>query len=100
MRARSTRVESRLEACGECTSCNIGGTGSVGQKYRPSLTNSGCVSKKHVQRVQQLPLRLHPCAGRIIKMEGNVRHVVKQVSNFDGSKDADDGLGLCFYPLW
>ena len=75
--ARSTRVEQRLEACEEgtscinggtssarqehssCTSCNIGGTGSVRQKHRPSLTDSGCVSTKYVQRVQQLTLHVH-----------------------------------------
>ena len=33
VRARSTRVVYRLEACEECTSCNIGGTGSVRQGH-------------------------------------------------------------------
>ena len=59
VRTRSIRVEYRIEACEECTSCNIGGTGSVRQEYRPSLTDSGCVSTKPVQRVQQIPLPVH-----------------------------------------
>ena len=59
VRARSIRVEYRLEACEECTSCNIGGTGSVRQEYRPSLTESGCVFTRPVRRVHQLPLPVH-----------------------------------------
>ena len=44
VRARSTRVEQRLEACEYCTSCINGGTGSVHQEHRPSLADLGCVS--------------------------------------------------------
>ena len=57
--ARSTRVESNLEACEGCTSFINSGTGSVHQEHRPSLTNSRCVSTKPVQRVQQLPLHVY-----------------------------------------
>ena len=91
MRTRSTQVEERLEACEDCTSCINGGTGSVHQKHSSSLTDSGCVSTKPVQRVQQLSLYVHHWAWKIIKMEGNVQHVAKQVSKFDG-KIADDFL--------
>ena len=33
VRARSTRVEQRLEVDGECTSCIIGGRSSAGQEH-------------------------------------------------------------------
>ena len=59
VRARSTRVEKRLEACEDCTSYNIRSTGSVRQEHRPSLTDSRCVSTKLVQGVQQLPYHIH-----------------------------------------
>ena len=61
MRARSTRFEEGLEACEDCTSCNIGGTVSVHQEHRPSLTDSGGgeVSTKPVQGVKHLPLNAH-----------------------------------------
>ena len=63
VRARSIRVESRFETCEECTSFNIGGTGSVGHENRASRTNSGGEvggrSTKPVQEVQELPLHVN-----------------------------------------
>ena len=48
MRARSTRVESRHEACEECTSCINGSTSNARQEYKSRVNTRG------VRRVHKL----------------------------------------------